>query len=81
MLAIAANRQDLDPRVCFQEGTGTTYRLDGEHDKLRNHVGHSVELQGEAEHLNEVSSSGAQMEFDVEEVRFLRSSCSIALSR
>jgi len=61
--------------VLTEQGTGTTYRLDGEGDKLDDHVGHMVTLSGEAEKLNEASSSGAQMEFDVKEVRFVSDSC------
>lgn len=64
-----------DHFVLTEQGTGTTYRLDGEGDKLDDHVGHMVTLTGEAEKLNETSSSGAQMEFDVEELHHVSDSC------
>jgi hypothetical protein len=65
-----------DHFMLTEEGTGATYRLDGEHDKLSKHVNHTVALKGEAEQLGETSSSGAQFEFDVEEVTMISATCS-----
>jgi hypothetical protein len=65
-----------DQFVLTEEGTGATYRLDGEHDKLRQHVNHTVSLKGEAEQLGETSGSGAKFEFDVEEVTMISAGCS-----
>lgn len=67
-----------DHFILTEQGTGTVYRLDGEGDKLDDHVGHMVTLTGEAEKLNEASSSGAQMEFDVEELRHVSEGCTAA---
>ena len=65
-----------DQFVLTEEGTGATYRLDGEHDKLRQHLNHTVALKGEAEELGETSGSGAKFEFDVEEVTMISAGCS-----
>ena len=56
-----------DHFILTEDGTGATYRLDGENAKLTEHNGHKVTLIGEGEQLGERSSSGAQFEFDVEE--------------
>jgi hypothetical protein len=67
-----------DHFVLTEQATGTTYRLDGEGDKLPAHIGHTVTLTGDAERLNEVSSSGAQMEFDVKDIQHVSDNCSAA---